>query len=124
MSFKTAILTPPISIASTAPRLPKSLGNKIERTVRLEVAIVGLGYVGLPLCLQFAQSGVNVLGLDVDSDKVDALNQGRSYIKHIPAETVANQVMARRIVATTDFALVKAGQAGIICVATPLSKTR
>jgi UDP-N-acetyl-D-glucosamine dehydrogenase len=122
MSFKGTTLARPISIA--APRPPKPVGNKLEKTVRPKVAIVGLGYVGLPLSLQFARSGVNVLGLDVDSDKVDALNQGRSYIKHISAETIAEQVTTHRIVATTDFALVKEVQAVIICVPTPLSKNR
>jgi UDP-N-acetyl-D-glucosamine dehydrogenase len=124
MSFKTAALTRPISIVSTAPRLPRSLGNKLGKTVQAEVAIVGLGYVGLPLSLQFARSGVNVLGLDVDSDKVAALKEGRSYIKHISADTVAEQVTARRVLATTDFALVKEVQTVIICVPTPLSKNR
>lgn len=56
----------------------------LQRTI----AIVGLGYAGLPLSLQFTRSGVQVLGLDVDSDEVDALNQGRSYIKHISAKAV------------------------------------
>ena len=68
-----------------------------------DIAIVGLGYVGLPLSLQFARSGVNVLGLDVDPDKVNALNEGRSYIKHVSAETIADQVKANRLEATTDF---------------------
>jgi UDP-N-acetyl-D-glucosamine dehydrogenase len=54
----------------------------------LKVAIVGLGYVGLPLSLQFARSGVHVLGLDIDADKVLALNQGRTYIRHVPAEMI------------------------------------
>ncbi|MGA8656264.1 MAG: nucleotide sugar dehydrogenase [Chthoniobacterales bacterium] len=89
-----------------------------------KIAIVGLGYVGLPLSLQFARSGVPVLGLDIDPDKVDALNEGRSYIKHVPAETVATQVKARRLAATTDFARVKEVEAVIICVPTPLNKNR
>jgi UDP-N-acetyl-D-glucosamine dehydrogenase len=89
-----------------------------------KIAIVGLGYVGLPLSLQFARSGVNVLGLDIDPDKVDALNEGRSYIKHIPAETVATQVKARRLTAATDFSRVMEVQAVIICVPTPLNKNR
>ena len=89
-----------------------------------EIAIVGLGYVGLPLSLQFARSGVNVLGLDVDPEKVNALNEGRSYIKHVPAETVAEEVKANRLEATTDFARVDEVQAVIICVPTPLSKNR
>ena len=89
-----------------------------------KIAIVGLGYVGLPLSLQFARSGVHVLGLDIDPDKVDALNEGRSYIKHVPAETVAEQVKALRLTAATDFARVAEVQAIIICVPTPLNKNR
>jgi UDP-N-acetyl-D-glucosamine dehydrogenase len=89
-----------------------------------KVAIVGLGYVGLPLSLQFARSGVQVLGLDIDPDKVEALNQGRSYIKHVTAESVAEQVQAHRLAASTDFARVKEVQAVIICVPTPLNKNR
>ncbi len=50
----------------------------------MTIAVIGLGYVGLPLCLQFARSGVRVLGLDIDAKKVAALNAGRTYIKHIP----------------------------------------
>jgi UDP-N-acetyl-D-glucosamine dehydrogenase len=90
----------------------------------LKVAIVGLGYVGLPLSLQFARSGVHVLGLDIDADKVLALNQGRTYIRHVPAETIAEQVTAKRLAATTDFARVCEVQAVIICVPTPLNKNR
>ncbi len=89
-----------------------------------KIAIVGLGYVGLPLSLQFARSGVHVLGLDIDPDKVDALNEGRSYIKHVPAETVAAQVKALRLTAATDFARVTEVEAIIICVPTPLNKNR
>jgi UDP-N-acetyl-D-glucosamine dehydrogenase len=90
----------------------------------LKIAIVGLGYVGLPLSLQFARSGVHVLGLDIDADKVLALNQGRTYIRHVPAETIAEQVTADRLTATTDFARVCEVQAVIICVPTPLNKNR
>src|SRR5215469_13490372 len=90
----------------------------------MKIAIVGLGYVGLPLSLQFARSGVNVLGLDIDLNKVDALNQGRSYINHVPAEIVAEQVKARRFATTTDFVRVKDVDAVIICVPTPLNKNR
>jgi len=89
-----------------------------------DIAVVGLGYVGLPLSLQFARSGVNVLGLDVDADKVNALNEGRSYIKHVATETVADQVKANRLEATTDFARVDEVDAVIICVPTPLNKNR
>ena len=88
------------------------------------IAIVGLGYVGLPLSLQFAKSGVTVLGLDIDPGKIEALNAGRSYIHHIPAETVAEQVNAGRFSATTDFSRWSTVDAAIICVPTPLNKNR
>src|SRR6201987_4467944 len=90
----------------------------------LKVAIVGLGYVGLPLALQFSRSGVHVLGLDIDSEKVLALNQGRSYIKHVTAEAVADEVKTHRLVASADFTRVSEVQAVIICVPTPLNKNR
>jgi UDP-N-acetyl-D-glucosamine dehydrogenase len=88
------------------------------------VAVVGLGYVGLPLSLQFAHSGVNVLGLDLDFEKVNAVNNGRSYIKHVSMESVAEQVNAQRLEATTDFSRVDEVEAVIICVPTPLTKNR
>ena len=58
----------------------------------MKTAVIGLGYVGLPLSLQFVRSGVTILGLDIDPAKVEALNAGRSYIKHIPPEIVAEAV--------------------------------
>jgi UDP-N-acetyl-D-glucosamine dehydrogenase len=88
------------------------------------IAVVGLGYVGLPLSLQFARSGVNVLGLDIDPAKVTALSRGRSYIKHIEGADVRKEVRAGRFVASTDFGLVRKVQAVIICVPTPLNKNR
>src|SRR6516164_1708306 len=96
----------------------------MHKSPNAKVAIVGLGYVGLPLSLQFARSGVQVLGLDNDSAKVDALNQGRSYIKHVPPETVVEQVKACRLAASTDFSRVREVDAVIICVPTPLNKNR
>jgi UDP-N-acetyl-D-glucosamine dehydrogenase len=88
------------------------------------IAIVGLGYVGLPLSLQFARSGVTVLGLDIDPPKVEAINKGQSYIKHIEPEMVAEQAKAGRFSASTDFSRVKEVEAVIICVPTPLNKNR
>jgi UDP-N-acetyl-D-glucosamine dehydrogenase len=88
------------------------------------IAVIGLGYVGLPLSLQFARSGVSVIGLDIDCVKVDALNNGSSYIQHIKPESVASQVEAGRFVATNDFSRVALVEAVIICVPTPLNKNR
>jgi UDP-N-acetyl-D-glucosamine dehydrogenase len=90
----------------------------------MTIAIIGLGYVGLPLSLQFARNGVTVLGLDVDSVKVSAVNGSRSYIKHIEAGAIAEQVSAGRLRASNDFSLVRDVEAAIICVPTPLNKYR
>ena len=90
----------------------------------MKIAIVGLGYVGLPLSLQFARSGVTVLGLDVDRAKVDAINQGKSYIKHIESATIAGMVNSGKFSASTDFKNVKKMDVVIICVPTPLNKNR
>lgn len=90
----------------------------------MTIAIVGLGYVGLPLSLQFARSGVKVVGLDVDAAKVGALNQGKSYIHHIPAQAIQEQLQAKRFSASTDFSRIRAVEAVIICVPTPLNKNR
>jgi UDP-N-acetyl-D-glucosamine dehydrogenase len=90
----------------------------------MKIAIVGLGYVGLPLSLQFARSGVDVLGLDIDSAKVEALNQGKSYIKHIESSAISEHAKSGRLSASTDFSRVKEVEAVIICVPTPLNKNR
>lgn len=90
----------------------------------MKIAIVGLGYVGLPLSLQFARSGVSVLGFDVDTNKVDALNQSKSYIKHIAPDAIAEAVKNGDFSATTDFGRIREVEAVIICVPTPLNKNR
>ena len=90
----------------------------------MKVAIVGLGYVGLPLSLQFSRSGVEVLGLDIDPVKVDSLNRGKSYIKHIPSNALQAQLTARRFSASTDFSKIRTVEAVILCVPTPLNKHR
>ena len=90
----------------------------------MNIAIVGQGYVGLPLSLQFARSGVNVVGLDIDIAKVNSLNQGRSYIKHIADEAIRVQREAARFEASNDFSRIRDVEAVIICVPTPLNKNR
>src|SRR5205814_9548718 len=90
----------------------------------MKIAVVGLGYVGLPLSLQFARSCVTVLGLDVDAEKVRLLNEGQSYIKHIEPSTIAELVSSGKFSASTDFRRIKEAEAVIICVPTPLNKNR
>ena len=88
------------------------------------IGIIGLGYVGLPLSLQFARTGSVVLGFDIDGAKTDALMAGESYMLHISAEAVRVQLGAGRLSATTNFSRVRECEAVIICVPTPLTKQR
>lgn len=88
------------------------------------IGIIGLGYVGLPLSLQFARAGSTVLGFDIDPGKIQALEAGESYILHIPAADVRAQCDAGRFSATSDFSRVRECEAVIICVPTPLAKHR
>ncbi len=88
------------------------------------VGIVGLGYVGLPLGLEFAEKGFNVLGFDLDKKKIDFLEKGETYIKHIPTERISKSVNAGFLKATTDFERMPEVDAIIICVPTPLDEHR
>ncbi len=83
------------------------------------VAIIGLGYVGLPLAVAFGRAGVPVLGVDVSGSKVDELNASRSYIPDVPAIDVAALVQQGLLRATTDYAVVRGADAIFICVPTP-----
>ena len=96
----------------------------MNKPAKFDLAIIGLGYVGLPLGLQFAKSGCRVLGLDIDPAKIKEIGAGRSYIRHILAEDVNAQVKAGRFTASSDFSLVKQSEAIVICVPTPLNKNR
>ena len=89
-----------------------------------KIAIVGLGYVGLPLGLQFSRSGAQVVGIDIDNSKVDSLNNKRSYIKHISDASIAEQIDSGNLSTTTDFSVINDLDAVIICVPTPLNKNR
>lgn len=88
------------------------------------VGIVGCGYVGLPLALRFAEKGHQVVGFDTDPAKVEMLNAGQSYIQHIPAEKIAQNVKAGLFSATTDFSQISTRDAVLICVPTPLDERR
>lgn len=88
------------------------------------VCVVGLGYVGLPLAVAFAEAGFRVTGLDVDRTKVDAINAGDSYIPDIATDRLCAQVEAGRLDATTEAEIIKVVDTVHICVPTPLSKTR
>jgi UDP-N-acetyl-D-glucosamine dehydrogenase len=88
------------------------------------IAIIGLGYVGLPLGLQFAHKGIKVLGLDIDPFKVQAIQNGQSYIHHIKGSDITTAVEKQLLTASTDFSRISECEAVIICVPTPLNKNR
>src|SRR5512139_2198589 len=79
------------------------------------VSILGLGYVGLPLAVVFAQAGFRVTGIDPDQRKVDTICRGESHIKDVPSEEVAQLVTSGRLTATTDFAALREADAVSIC---------
>lgn len=102
---------------------PQALIKRIEDRDAV-VGVIGLGYVGLPLVLEFCRAGFRVLGFDIDPAKCEALNAGRSYIHHIPAKVIAEQRDASRFEATPDFARIAEADALLICVPTPLTAHR
>ena len=113
---------------SVAPGRPESrqfdaLREKLSsRTAR--VGVVGLGYVGLPLAVEFARAGFDTTGIDLDRRKVDAVSQGTSYIPDVPTTEVARLVADDMLRATTDFSCVAELDTINICVPTPLRKTK
>lgn len=102
--------------------LKPSTSDLVNNTMK--TAIIGLGYVGLPLSIQFSKSGINVLGVDIDQKKADILNAGESYIKHIGSSAVKEIVDSGKFEATIDFSRIAECDASIICVPTPLNKNR
>ncbi len=99
------------------------LKEKLQsREARL--AVIGLGYVGLPLCMEFARSGFHVVGIDTDAEKVRLLGEGESYIQDVPAERIRDALDAGTFEATSDFSALQTVDAVDICVPTPLRKTR
>jgi UDP-N-acetyl-D-glucosamine dehydrogenase len=85
------------------------------------VGIIGLGYVGLPLAIQFGKQGFKVLGFDLDTRKIDRLLHGESYIKHVPAEPIRDMIESKQFDATIDFGRMAEADCILICVPTPLT---
>jgi UDP-N-acetyl-D-glucosamine dehydrogenase len=106
-------------MAEMASVLEKKIKNR-----EAQVAIIGLGYVGLPLVKTFLNRGFRVTGFDVDEKKVEMLNQGKSYIKHVTAEELITFLKEKRFQATSDFGILDQADIIIICVPTPLDSHR
>src|SRR5690242_20303114 len=101
----------------------QSLSDRFEKHTA-HIIIVGQGYVGLPLAMEFARAGFNVTGLDTSGEKVEALNRGCSPIGDVSNAELQSMREAGRYAATTDFAALVGADAAIICVPTPLRKTK
>jgi UDP-N-acetyl-D-glucosamine dehydrogenase len=101
----------------------EDLQRKIQ-SKQAHVGIVGLGYVGLPLAVEFAGAGFHVTGIDIDAAKVASINRGESYVQDVPTSVLAPLVKAGKIKASTDFGMVASLDTINICVPTPLRKTK
>ena len=100
-----------------------SLAEKI-RTKRARVGVVGMGYVGLPLAVEFAEAGFDVVGIDLSASKMDRINAGDSYIGDVPSSTLVPLVKSGKLRGTTDFSAIRDFDTVNICVPTPLRKTK
>jgi len=107
----------------SVPSVKEALLERIRRK-EARVGVVGLGYVGLPLAVEFAEAGFTVLGIDLDPNRVAAINAGQSYIGDVPAERLRPLVEARRLMATSTYDMVPQLDSISICVPTPLGKSR
>ena len=88
------------------------------------IGVVGLGYVGLPLAVAFAESGASVIGIDLDSKRVERIMAGQTFIEDVPSETLRTLTGARRLRASDEWKLLRDADAIVICVPTPLGKSR
>jgi UDP-N-acetyl-D-glucosamine dehydrogenase len=114
-------------ITTAAPAARSTHFTQLTEKIRSKTArvgVVGLGYVGLPLAVEFAKVGFSVTGIDVQAGKVDALNNGDSYIQDVPQAEVNELVGARKLRATQDFSIIRELDTINICVPTPLRKTK
>jgi UDP-N-acetyl-D-glucosamine dehydrogenase len=110
-------------MTTNGKELEKALMQKI-RSRSLRAGIIGLGYVGLPLSVEFARAGYGVIGIDKDRDKVRWIESGKSYIPDVPGHVVNELVKKGQLAATEDFSVVADLDTVNICVPTPLRKTR
>ena len=100
-----------------------TLKTKLE-TRKATAAVIGLGYVGLPLAMEIAAAGFKVIGIDLDATKIAALKQGKSYILDVPEKLIADTIHTGQFTPTSDFSALSRADTVSICVPTPLSKSR
>src|SRR6187431_736352 len=114
---------PPTRRRPTHPSPAEKLARKIESR-KAHLAVIGLGYVGLPLAVEFAKAGYRVSGIDIDENRVRQLQRGKSYVQDVPTAEVRALVKSGHLTATTDFSVLRKADAVNVCVPTPLSKQR
>lgn len=114
-------------------KVPGTAGTGSQKSNRLEeklkartikAGIIGLGYVGLPLAVEFAKAGVEVYGIDIDTKKIESIKNGKSYIQDVPSKSIKELTAARKLFATTDFSIIRELDTVNICVPTPLRKSK
>jgi UDP-N-acetyl-D-glucosamine dehydrogenase len=113
------LIPEPVTQSSTASQLHAKISQK-----RARLGVIGLGYVGLPLAVEFAKAGFDVTGIDLSQEKVDLFNLGQSYIKDVPDGEMSPLIRAGKLRATTDFSVIRDLDTVDICVPTPLRKTK
>ena len=104
--------------------LKNYMGSDITKRIEengYTVGVIGLGYVGIPLSLGFANKGIRVIGFDIDEGKITSLSEGKSYLEHIPSENIAKHVTDGSLQSTSDFKKISEVDAIILCVPTPLN---
>lgn len=115
----TSEISESVGLTSVAAELRARISEK-----RARLGVLGLGYVGLPLAVEFAKAGFDVTGIDLSKEKVDLFNQGKSYIKDVPDSIFLPLVKSGKLRATTDFSVIRNLDTVDICVPTPLRKTK
>jgi UDP-N-acetyl-D-glucosamine dehydrogenase len=100
-----------------------TLKTKLENR-NATAAVIGLGYVGLPLAMEITAAGFDVIGIDLDSSKIDILEQGRSYILDVSEKDIGDTIQSGKFKPTSDFSVLANADTVSICVPTPLSKSR
>src|SRR5262245_10254648 len=101
----------------------RELGDRIDKR-EVHIGVIGLGYVGLPLALEFAKRGFRVTGFDVNRAKVESITRGESYIEDVKAAEIADAVSSKKLAATVDFGELSRCDVINVCVPTPLTRSK
>ncbi len=109
--------------SKSRPSLYQILANKIKNKT-VNSGVIGLGYVGLPLAVEFAKAGIDIVGIDIDNQKVEAIQKGRSYIQDVKSTELSAAVKRKKLTATCDFSAIRGLDTVNICVPTPLRRTK